>query len=276
MANMGSIGNTESYIHGFSSQERNRPIEQATALAPAVFGGLDFSEFEDLLEVGCGVGAQTKHILGRWPNLKVCAIDKNTSQVSAARDYLAAEIASGRVRLLATDISICIPDRQFDAALTIWVLEHVSDPAVILMQIQQALKPGGYLVLTEVDNATFGFFPENLIIERWWDQFNTFQASGGANPFIGQTLDTLAKAAGFAIVSFTTLPIIDSDREPERRIYFLRYLRDLLLSGAENLRNAGIASHEDELALRQEFERIELQPDVRFQYFAKRLIARKI
>ena len=43
-------------------------------------------------------------------------------------------------------------DEEFDAAITIWVLEHVQKPEMILSEINRVLKPGGRILLHEVDN----------------------------------------------------------------------------------------------------------------------------
>lgn len=271
-----SIQTEEAYIHGFSVAEQYRLMEQAEALAPVVFNGLDFSKFNHMLEIGCGVGAQTKQLLLRWPHLKISSIDKNISHFNAAKIYLKKELNAGNVELFNGNASSThFSNNQFDVAITIWVLEHVPSPVQILKEARRILKPGGYLILTEVDNDTFKFSPRNIIIENWWGKFNTLQASNGADPFIGQKLSLLAEYSGFNTVLKKRLPIIVSKHQKtEYRLHQLRYLRDLLLSGAESLRENGLASKAEEKALRHEFKALESQTEVQFQYLATRLIAK--
>lgn len=171
----------------------------------------------------------------------------------------------------------CLPlaAAQFDAALTIWVLEHVPEPAQILAEMVRVLKPGGRVILTEVDNSTFRFFPHNPLIEDWWAQFNAVQRQSGADPFIGQQLAALAQAAELTEICVTPLPIVSSRQTPQRRLALLRYTRDLLLSGADSLKRAGRVSEADEQALLAEFAALEARPEVDFQYLAVRLCARK-
>ncbi len=66
---------SSTYIHGFSASEQARLLAQADALASVVFGGLDLADARTLLEVGCGVGAQTRQLLMRWPHMHIHAID---------------------------------------------------------------------------------------------------------------------------------------------------------------------------------------------------------
>lgn len=264
------------YIHGFSKIEQLRLIEQANTLAPAVFDGLRFDESEMLLEVGCGVGAQTRQLLQRWPGLKITAIDQSSTHLLAAADGLGEESFSAQVRLFRAKAETLPFDANvFDTALTIWVLEHVLQPELILAEMVRVLKPGGRIILTEVDNATFRFFPRNQIIEDWWSKFNRLQQAGGADPFIGQSLAQLAQKCGLAEIKEEPLYLVSSAREPQRRLELLRYSRDLLLSGAASLKQAGYIEDADAAALQAEFERLESCPEVDFQYLALRLSAVK-
>lgn len=264
------------YIHGFSKEEQLRLIEQASTLAPAVFDGLCLADSESLLEIGCGVGAQTKQILQRWPHLKIIALDQSPTHLLAAADYLQQESLRQKVELFRAKAELLpFGDNLFDTALTIWVLEHVLQPELILAEMVRVLKPGGRIILTEVDNNTFRFFPSNKVIEDWWSKFNSLQQQDGADPFIGHRLAQLAENCGLVEIKEEPLYLVSSEREPQRRMALLGYTRDLLLSGAASLRHAGYITTKDEDALKMEFEHLASRPEVHFQYLAVRLRAIK-
>jgi ubiquinone/menaquinone biosynthesis C-methylase UbiE len=268
---------TESnYIHGFSSSERPRLVEQADVLAPAVFEGLELGNCETLLELGCGVGAQTRQLLQRWPQLRIHAIDYNPIYLQSAEDYLNKEIAKGHVFITeANSETLPFDDDCFDVALTIWMLAHVQSPDRILAEARRVLRPGGRILLTEVDNSTFGFSPPNAVIEGWWQKFNACQQRGGSDPYIGQSLERIAKDTGFKDIKADVLDIVSSSREPERRMILLHYLCDLLLSGAQSMKKYGYITDADKMELKQEFAMLESQPETNFLYQAIRLSALK-
>ncbi len=56
------------YIHGFSEAEQQRLVRQAEVLAPNVFSAFDLSPHAEVLELGCGVGAELMLMRQRWPH----------------------------------------------------------------------------------------------------------------------------------------------------------------------------------------------------------------
>ena len=269
------MSDNPTYIHGYSFTEQARLIEQAEILAPAVFGGLALASDRTLLEIGCGVGAETRHLLRRWPQLEIDAIDLSEEQLVAARDYLCQDIAEKRVRVTRMNAEdLRFADHRFDVAMTIWVLEHAPDPKKILREVSRVLRPGGRIILNEVNNDTFRFYPHNPVIQDWWDGFNAFQQSCGADPFIGRRLEGLVEEVGYTDIRGEPLYAVSSLREPQRRPELLRYSRDLMLSGAHNMKQAGYVDEALEQKLRAEFQRLESRTDVDFEYVAVRLTAR--
>jgi ubiquinone/menaquinone biosynthesis C-methylase UbiE len=263
------------YIHGFSSEEQARLVRQAAVLEREVFRGLDISDASTFLEVGCAVGAELQLAGRRWPHLHLTGLDISRSHLAAARHVLAEDIEAGRVVLVEGDAgAMPIPEASFDRVMTIWMLEHVPDPAAVIAECLRVLKPNGRLICTEVDNATFGFSPANPVIMDWWGRFNRFQQQAGGDPFIGPKLSAIAGRLNARDIKEEVLPIISSRSDPARRKELLDYLDELLASGADQLRDAGLAGAEDAQALHEAFQSVKSDQAVHFQYHATRLTCR--
>lgn len=264
----------EHYIHGFSDAERLRLIAQAQMLSTPVFDGLDFSGAQNLLEVGCAVGAELHLIEQRAPQLALTGLDLSALHLQAGRAWLAQH---ERINLIQGDAgTLPFADDSFDVGMTIWLLEHVSDAASVIRELLRVVKPTGSVILTEVDNHSFGFDPPQPAISAWWDAFNRCQAEiGGGNPFIGSRLGQIAEALGAEVLVETPRAVISSSDTRRNRADQLQYLRELLQSGAERMLAYGYATTEMQRAMATAFDNARLRPDIGFHYGAVRLTCRQ-
>ncbi len=264
----------EHYIHGFSEAERRRLLAQAQMLATPVFGGLDFSQDRSLLEVGCAVGAELQLIEQRAPHLALTGLDLSAVHLHAGRAWLADH---AQIRLVRGDAhALPFADNSFDVGMTIWVLEHLQEPAAVVRELLRVVKPTGRVILTEVDNQTFGFDPPQPAITAWWEAFNRCQADiGGGDPCIGATLGRIAQSLGAEVLAEEPRLVIASTDATRDRAEQLRYLQALLASGSERLQAQGYATPAMERAMTAAFDAVRDRPDVAFRYGAVRLICRK-
>ncbi|MBK8203383.1 MAG: class I SAM-dependent methyltransferase [Bdellovibrionales bacterium] len=146
------------YLHGYTSQEQARLEDQARLLEPYVYEGVEFKRETSLLEVGCGIGAQSKILLKRFSSIKqLVGIDISEDQLRVARETLAQELLGNRLELHqsdARDLAI-LKGRTFDGAFLCWFLEHVPDPLTVLRELRKYLIPGSEVILSEVNNSSF-------------------------------------------------------------------------------------------------------------------------
>lgn len=266
------------YIHSFSSDEQARLVRQGEFLAPWVQPGVDFSACARVVELGCGVGAQLRVLLGRFPRSHFTGVDLSPGQLAQARRLLAEPLEAGRVELVeASAFRLPFPDASFDGACTFWVLEHLGDHPVLLREALRVLKPGGVLYCTEVFNSGLYTAPAMPGLQRWWRAFNDLQRELGGDPDVGVRLAALMEQAGFTdVVLRETSPQLDGrTRAPAARREFLDFWQTLLLSGAEQLRAHGRADEADIAALRADFARLADDPDAIFRYAAFQAGGRK-
>ena len=256
------------YLHGYRAEERERLHRQARFLEPTVHDGLPYERRTKLLEVGCGVGAQTEILLRRWPGLTVTGVEINDEQLAEARRFLATvPSAAGRVVLAKGDATqLEYGESTFDSAFLCWVLEHVGDPARVLAEVRRVLVPGSPVVCSEVLNATFFVEPYSKDTLRYWTALNEEQLAMGGDPFVGAKLGNLLSGAGFSEVVTEVKSFHLDNRDPARRAEFLGYWSELLLSSAPALLGARMVDESVVEGMREELARVAHDPSSVFFY----------
>jgi SAM-dependent methyltransferase len=262
------VTTTTGYLHGYRAEERERLHRQAQFLAPSVHDGLPYQRRTKLLEIGCGVGAQTEILLRRWPELHVTAIDVNDEQLAEARRFLGTvPWAAGRYALAKGDATkLEHPAATFDAAFLCWVLEHVGDPARVLDEVRRVLVPGSPVVCSEVLNATLFVHPGSPHTGTFWAALNEEQLAMGGDPFVGAKLGNLLMAVGFHDVVTEVKSFHLDNRDREERAAFLGYWSELLLSSAPALLAAKKVDERVVLGMREELARVAHDPEGAFFY----------
>lgn len=256
------------YLHGFTAHEQDRLYHQARFLEDAVHDRLPFRRARALLEVGCGVGAQTEILLRRFPELHVTGIDRSEKNLVRARAHLrACPWAKGRF-LLQQGVaeSLPFPAGQYDSAFLCWILEHVEDPMRTLSEVRRVLRPGAPVVVTEVQNGTFFLDPYSPNTLQFWMAFNDTQLELGGDPFVGAKLGNLLQAVGYGEVRTEVKTFHFDNRTPGERAEFLAYWTELLLSGAPALEKAGKVQGAVVAGMQQELDRVARDPNAVFWY----------
>ncbi len=261
------------YLHGYSEQERDRLHRQARFLEDMVHDRLPYRRRRRLLEVGCGVGAQTEILLRHFPELHVTGIELNEAQLTEGRRYLATvawaktDDGSARYELLKADAAqLELGSETFDAAFLCWILEHVADPSRVLSEVRRVLAPGSPVVCSEVLNATFFIDPYSPDTLRYWTAFNEHQMSMGGDPFVGAKLGNLLQSVGFRDVVTEVKTFHLDNRNPVERAELFAYWTDLLLSGAPALLEAKKVEESVVEGMRRELARVARDPNSVFFY----------
>ena len=263
------------YLHGFDRKEQDRLVHQARFLEPFVYAGIDLEYTENLLEVGCGVGAQTKILCRRFPGLKVTGVDLSKEQLAMAERNLKSEIKSKKVRVLQQDAQkLSLPKKDYDAAFLCWFLEHVPDPLKVLKQVKKHLRPGAKIYCSEVFNQTLFMEPYSPAYLKYWFEFNDLQWTIKGHPFVGAQLGNLLKDAGFTDIQTEMRPFHFDSREPERRAAFTEYFYQILLSAEKSLLDSGRVTEQTLRLMKKEVEAVKKAKDAVFFYAFMRATAR--
>lgn len=255
-------------MHGFSETEQNRLRGQAQFAEYSVFEKVNFSLCSNIIEVGCGVGAQTEILLRRFPKLHVTGIDLNDKQLESAGKFLGSvSYAKGRYdfqKMSADHLSF--KEATFDGAFLCWILEHVPNPADVLREARRVLSPGAEIVVTEVMNSSLFMDPYSPNLWKYWMALNDFQYDHAGDPFIGAKLGNLLTAAGFHNVNAEVKTWHLDNRQPVLRKKTLLYWTDLLLSAADKLESEKYVDAEMVTKVKEELDKIAHDPNAVFLY----------
>ena len=256
------------YLHGFSEKEQDRLQRQALQIEHQVHDRLPFRRSHKLLEVGCGVGAQTEILLRYFPKLHVTGVDRSAENLEKARENLArAPGLENRFALVESPAEkLPFAAESFDSSFLSWVLEHVRDPLLVLSEVRRCLRPGSPIVVTEVQNASFFVDPYSPQTLAYWMAFNDYQLEIGGDPFVGAKLGNLLQAVGYHDVTTEVKTFHLDNRRPGEREEFLEFWTELLLSGAPGLQKAGKISAEVVEGMEIELERLGRDPNAVFFY----------
>ncbi len=265
------------YLHGFSSEEQQRLLDQAHFIAPLIYPGIHFDTHARILEIGSGVGAQTEILLRMFPNIHITCIDAHGTQLSRAAQYLEHfPHAKGRYELLKQDAQkLDFADNSFDGVFLCWILEHVAHPMQVLKEAYRVLRPGATLFANEVMNSSFFIYPHRESIWTYWQAFNQVQSECGGDPHIGAKLGGFLSEAGFDEIQTIPKALHLDQRNPEGRRKALRYWRDLFLSAREQLQGAKLIPADLTEKVREEFFDLENCTDAVLYYAFMQASAKK-
>jgi ubiquinone/menaquinone biosynthesis C-methylase UbiE len=116
-----------------------------------------------IVDVGAGTGTGTIALAQSFPTAEVIAIDRSSFMLERLQESAGEEGMSHRVHVVQADLDVAWPG-DVAAADVVWAassMHEVADPDRVLRDIYAALKPGGVLVIVEMD--TFPrFLPDDI------------------------------------------------------------------------------------------------------------------
>ncbi len=151
-----------------------------------------------LLEPGSGPGFITEPLLALLPNSPMTCLEIDPTLLKQAEQYLH-DKANNRVRFVEGSVmDTRLADNSFDFAYARLLFQHLPDPLGAAKEIWRVLKPGGKLVIYDVEDEIFGLFqPPIPEFPSVLEKYGQAQASQGGNRHVGRSLWRTLKAAGF-------------------------------------------------------------------------------
>lgn len=193
----GEVTEPKAYVHGYGEREAQRLMDQAESVSDLIHHDTEFPPDSRILEVACGVGAQTVAMAQRLPACHFVSFDKIPQSVGLAAERVRTA-GLQEVHLLTADLfEAPFKPESFDVLFVSYLLEHLPDPLAALISLKTLLRPGGTLLVVEGDHGSCYFHPDTPEAIRAWKCLIEVQAGLGCDSEIGRRLHPLLQSAGF-------------------------------------------------------------------------------
>lgn len=148
---------------------------------------------ERVLDIGCGPGFLCAELLQEVGfKGSIVGVDSSTAMLNLAESRCDGH---DNVEFRQADATaLPVDDSSFDAAVCVQVLEYVADVKAALSEMYRVLRPGGRVVVWDVDWATVSWHSEDRarmakVLEAWDERL--------VHPSLPQTLGPALRSAGF-------------------------------------------------------------------------------
>lgn len=190
------------YAIAGGSAGKHRLDVLARVMAPGTIALLDrlgIEEGSDCVDVGCGGGHVTRELARRvgsqgW----VVGIDADELLLELA----AADAASAGL----TNVEFRCQDagqldaQQYDTAYARLLLSHVGDPQGVLDAMVGSLRPGGVVIVEDLDVNGYPCYPPIRAHDRWVEIYRETIRRRGGDPLLGISLPTRLLRSGLESV----------------------------------------------------------------------------
>ena len=119
---------SKEYVHGYSTRENQRLIDQATTLTELLHNDTKYPAGALVLEAGCGIGAQTITLVKNNPETNFICVDISEDSLHKAQKSIEQAGYNNAAFQQADIFSLQFPDNHFDHIFVCFVLEHLKKP----------------------------------------------------------------------------------------------------------------------------------------------------
>lgn len=222
------------YVHGYDSRESIRLQDQATTLVELLHSDTSYPAGSQVLEAGCGVGAQTVTLAQNSPNAVITSIDISEVYLAEARRNVE-EAGLSNVQFQQGDIfHLPFELASFDHVFVCFVLEHLSRPVEALIALKDVLKVGGTITVIEGDHGSTYFYPDSEAAHRAIQCQVELQRRAGGNAMIGRELYPLLRKAGYGSVRVSPRMVYVDASRPELVEGFTRRTFTAMIEGVRD------------------------------------------
>jgi ubiquinone/menaquinone biosynthesis C-methylase UbiE len=203
-----TMDNTNEYIieGGAEGKKRldvlSRILEDSTRSLLLRSGSL---EGKSILDVGCGgghVSIMAAELVGSKG--KVTALDFDEVILGLARTD-AARAGVTNITFYSASAYDLSEKEVFDVAYSRFLLSHLTDPKKVLRNMIEAVKPGGTVIIEDIDFSGHYGHPDRWSFRSYVNLFTQAANNNGHNPNIGLSLYSMLVEEGLQDVTFNVV-----------------------------------------------------------------------
>lgn len=189
---------------GVSGRERLRVL--ADVMGPstrALLAAVGIPEGAACLDVGCGGGDVTFDLASAAGSAgRALGVDRDETKLEIARRE-GAERGLSNVAFETRDVRAWEPTGEFDLIYARFLLSHLADPGRLVSDLRPHVRPGGKIVVEDVDFRGHFAQPDCPALRRYVEFYTGVVQNRGADANIGPRLPALLRGAGFEDVRVT-------------------------------------------------------------------------
>lgn len=199
----------EAFVSVFAEAMDGRQDEPVMEQIVATYlGALDFGDDTVTVENGCGAGAVTRRIAAAAGSGRVRAFDISERFIAEARAR-AGHLPN--VEFTVTDGTLPVEDASADHVILHTLLTHVPDPVPLIADAARVLRPGGRLVICDIDfsKGTLASAPNDPLEAMAGAFVDTYVT----DPHITGKLRPMVLSCGLTVTDFSLVarPITNGD-----------------------------------------------------------------
>lgn len=181
------------------------------------FADLQFKPDERVMDAGCGTGVLARFLARRYGVQEIDGLDFSDLRIRQARELLDPDLKE-TIRFHQQDLARL--DARFhggyDAVISRFVIEHVPEPEGMLVELRKALKPGGRLIVIEMDGVFLNLSSENPVFKAYMKEL---ESKFSFDLRIGRRVPALMKRAGFSRIDWNpSLLVCKGERLVEEKV----------------------------------------------------------
>lgn len=148
----------------------------------------------EVLSVGCGPGLMLREITKLDPSIRGTGIDISSSRVQAAKQKNA---GNRQLKFICGDAQeMQFARNSFDFVYSRMLFQYLQKKEQALDELVRVCKPGGTVLLQDLDGQLLWNYPEERELQRALEQVVGALSKTGFDPFVGRKLFRLAQRSG--------------------------------------------------------------------------------